>query len=145
MICCSKTGLAGAALAAALMVSPMPVLAGDAGAFIGGMITSSVLRNMRDRTQAEQVQDLHATGKARPARQARGRRLYHQRRVQHASSGDSQLDVTHRRSLAATALCRDDSRSLLARSCRCSAGVPESTLPGFPGPEIETAGRVKAR
>jgi len=56
MICCSKTGLAGAALAAALMVSPMPVLAGDAGAFIGGMITSSVLRNMRDRTQAEQVQ-----------------------------------------------------------------------------------------
>lgn len=33
-----------------------PALAGNAGAFLGGMITSRVLGNMEERTQAEQVQ-----------------------------------------------------------------------------------------
>ena len=33
-----------------------PVLAGDAGAFIGGVVATKVLGNMRDRTEAEQQQ-----------------------------------------------------------------------------------------
>ena len=33
---------------------PLPAQAGDAGAFLGGMITSRVLGNMRDRTDAQE-------------------------------------------------------------------------------------------
>ena len=36
-------------------VSP-PLLADGAGAFLGGMVTSRVLTNMHDRTEAEQIQ-----------------------------------------------------------------------------------------
>ncbi len=45
-----------ATLAMGLCASPTPLLASDAGAFLGGMVTSRVLRNMSDRTQAEQDQ-----------------------------------------------------------------------------------------
>lgn len=41
-----------------------PAYAGDAGAFLGGMITSRVLGNMRERTEAEQAQAAAATRQA---------------------------------------------------------------------------------
>jgi len=49
--------LGAAALSIALVLPSAPALAGHgAGAFLGGMITSRVLTNMSDRTQAEQYQ-----------------------------------------------------------------------------------------
>lgn len=44
------------ALAMGLCAAPTSLLASDAGAFLGGMITSRVLHNMSDRTEAEQAQ-----------------------------------------------------------------------------------------
>lgn len=41
---------------AGLILPGSMVMASDAGAFIGGMVTSRVLHNMSDRTQAEQQQ-----------------------------------------------------------------------------------------
>lgn len=43
-------------IAVGLSAVSTPVLAGDAGAFLGGMVTSRVLTNMSERTEAEQVQ-----------------------------------------------------------------------------------------
>jgi len=58
------------ALMAALSVAGVawqgPALASDAGAFIGGMVTSNILRNMERRTQAEEAQAYYAS---RPAPQ----------------------------------------------------------------------------
>ena len=49
--------LAAAYLSASgLSLNTTPALADGAGAFLGGMITSRVLNNMSDRTQAEQAQ-----------------------------------------------------------------------------------------
>jgi len=42
----------------------LPAYADGAGAFLGGMITSRVLGNMRERTEAEQVQAAAATRQA---------------------------------------------------------------------------------
>jgi hypothetical protein len=46
-------------LSTALVVS-VPVQASDAGAFVGGMLTSRVLGNMHQRTEAEQQQAYYA-------------------------------------------------------------------------------------
>jgi hypothetical protein len=43
------------------------VVAGNAGAFIGGMITGKVLRNMSDRTEAEQQQADNSRQQSVPA------------------------------------------------------------------------------
>ena len=40
--------------------APMTAVASGAGAFIGGMVTSRVLTNMSDRTQADQQQAYYA-------------------------------------------------------------------------------------
>ena len=48
-----------AALVLAVTASA-PLQAGDAGAFVGGMLTSRVLHNMSDRTEAEQEQAYYA-------------------------------------------------------------------------------------
>ena len=50
-----------ATLVIGLCSASPPLLASDAGAFLGGMITSRVLRNMSDRTEAEQAQAAAAT------------------------------------------------------------------------------------
>jgi len=50
--------LGGALLA--LNVVTAPVHAGNTGAFIGGMLTSRVLGNMHERTEAEQQQAYYA-------------------------------------------------------------------------------------
>ena len=55
-----KNKIAPAALSCFLWVVALgiatPALAGDAGAFIGGVVAVKVLDNMRDRTDAEQDQ-----------------------------------------------------------------------------------------
>ncbi len=45
----------------------MPAQAGDAGAFIGGMLTSKVLNNMSRRTEAEEQQAANSSRQAAPA------------------------------------------------------------------------------
>lgn len=52
-----KYGTAALVLTATASV---PLQAGDAGAFVGGMLTSRVLHNMSDRTEAEQEQAYYA-------------------------------------------------------------------------------------
>jgi uncharacterized protein YciW len=67
---CSFKALRAALLAAVVASGSAwqaPALASDAGAFIGGMVTSHVLRNMDRRTQAEEAQAYYAS---RPAPQA---------------------------------------------------------------------------
>jgi hypothetical protein len=59
--------IAGAtsAVVLATMVSTVPpVYADDAGAFVGGMLASRVMTNMRDRTEAEQDQAYYAQQQA---------------------------------------------------------------------------------
>jgi len=46
--------------ASTLNISP-PAQAGDAGAFIGGVVASRVVHNMRRRTQAEETQAYYAS------------------------------------------------------------------------------------
>ena len=48
--------LTACVFAIGLTLPAAPALADGAGAFLGGMITSRVLTNMSDRTQAEQAQ-----------------------------------------------------------------------------------------
>ena len=56
---------------AGLILPGSMVMASDAGAFIGGMVTSRVLHNMSDRTQAEQQQAQAAQQQAQqPVQQA---------------------------------------------------------------------------
>jgi CRP-like cAMP-binding protein len=45
----------------------MPASASDAGAFIGGMITSKVLNNMSRRTRAEEKQAANSSRQVAPA------------------------------------------------------------------------------
>ena len=53
-------------LAATLSLS-IPAHADDAGAFIGGMLTSKVLNNMNRRTKAEEQQAYNSSRQAAPA------------------------------------------------------------------------------
>ena len=55
-----KNILATAAASAVLVTTALTVQAGDAGAFVGGMLTSRVLHNMSARTEAEQQQAYYA-------------------------------------------------------------------------------------
>lgn len=50
-----STTMAACVLCAGLSLSATSVLASDAGAFLGGMVTAKVLRNMDDRTEAQQA------------------------------------------------------------------------------------------
>jgi hypothetical protein len=53
--------IASATLVAAALTATVPAQAGgDAGAFVGGMLTSRVMHNMHERTQAEQQQAYYA-------------------------------------------------------------------------------------
>jgi hypothetical protein len=49
-----------ATLLSAALTAAVPAQAGDAGAFVGGMLTSRVMHNMHDRTEAEQQQAYYA-------------------------------------------------------------------------------------
>jgi sRNA-binding protein len=56
-----KRLIASATLLAAALTATVPAQAGgDAGAFVGGMLTSRVMHNMHERTQAEQQQAYYA-------------------------------------------------------------------------------------
>jgi hypothetical protein len=50
----------GAAVLSATLLTHVPAQASDTGAFVGGMLTSRVLGNMRQRTEAEQQQAYYA-------------------------------------------------------------------------------------
>jgi hypothetical protein len=67
-----KNAASGALLLAITTTAAGPALAGDAGAFVGGMLTSRVLNNMHQRTDAEQQQAYYAQQSAQqqPVRQA---------------------------------------------------------------------------
>lgn len=54
------TGVISLAVMATALTASIPAQAGDAGAFVGGMLTSRVLHNMSARTQAEQQQAYYA-------------------------------------------------------------------------------------
>ena len=56
-----------AAIAMGLCSVTTPVLASDAGAFLGGMVAARVLTNMNERTQAEQVQAAAAVSQSQRA------------------------------------------------------------------------------
>ena len=62
-------GLLAATLATTSLTISLPAQADDAGAFVGGMLTSRVLGNMRQRTQAEQQQAYYAQQQAQAAQQ----------------------------------------------------------------------------
>jgi hypothetical protein len=53
-------GASSAALLTAALAASIPAQAGNAGAFVGGMLTSRVLGNMNARTEAEQQQAYYA-------------------------------------------------------------------------------------
>ena len=53
-------GAAGALVLASTLLTTLPAQASDTGAFVGGMLTSRVLGNMRQRTEAEQQQAYYA-------------------------------------------------------------------------------------
>jgi hypothetical protein len=56
-----KRLISSATLLAAALTATVPAQAGgDAGAFVGGMLTSRVMHNMHDRTEAEQQQAYYA-------------------------------------------------------------------------------------
>jgi hypothetical protein len=60
---------AAAALLAATLVTSLPAQASDTGAFVGGVLTSRVLGNMRQRTEAEQQQAYYAQQSAQQQQQ----------------------------------------------------------------------------
>ena len=64
--------VAYATLIAAAFTVSVPTQASDTGAFVGGMLTSRVLGNMHQRTEAEQQQAYYAQQSAqqRPVQQA---------------------------------------------------------------------------
>jgi Na+/glutamate symporter len=55
-----KGGATSALLVAMAFTTTGPTLADNSGAFVGGMLTSRVLNNMHQRTQAEQEQAYYA-------------------------------------------------------------------------------------
>ena len=64
-----RTAVASCLLLAPLTISAPAQAGSKAGAFVGGMVTSRVLRNMSDRTQAEEYQAYHSQ-QAQPVQQA---------------------------------------------------------------------------
>ena len=57
----------GSILLVVSITTSMPASAGNAGAFIGGMVTSKVLNNMSRRTEAEERQAANSSQQAAPA------------------------------------------------------------------------------
>jgi hypothetical protein len=57
-------------VAAMATVTTPGARAGDAGAFVGGMLAGKIIRNMDQRTQAEQQQAYYAQQQARQVQQA---------------------------------------------------------------------------
>lgn len=82
-----KVGGSTILLATALAIS-VPSQAGDAGAFVGGMMAGRVMHNMHERTEAEKAQAYYAQQEAQASQQQA-----QQQQVQQAapvqSSGDS--------------------------------------------------------
>jgi len=77
-----KKGLGAVACVLGLAVAGMSttVLASDAGAFIGGVVATKVVGNMRDRTEAEQEQAEYARqSAAQPVPQASAQKSPEQR------------------------------------------------------------------
>lgn len=56
----SITAAAVAATLASVLTMSLPVQAGDAGAFVGGMLAGKVMHNMHERTEAEKAQAYYA-------------------------------------------------------------------------------------
>jgi len=78
----AKMGLGAVACVLGLAVSgtSAPVLAGDAGAFIGGVVATKVVSNMRAQTEAEQEQAEYARqSAAQPVPQAPAQKSSEQR------------------------------------------------------------------
>jgi membrane protease subunit (stomatin/prohibitin family) len=66
-----KLIVAAAVLGTAAVATSLPVYAGNAGAFIGGVFATKVMTNMNDRTEAEQQQAAAAQYQAaQPVQQA---------------------------------------------------------------------------
>ena len=63
-----KLTVAAAVLGTATVGTSLPVYAGDAGAFMGGVFAAKVVNNMNRRTEAEEQQA--AAAQARPVQQA---------------------------------------------------------------------------
>ncbi|MCP3870194.1 MAG: SHOCT domain-containing protein [Gammaproteobacteria bacterium] len=59
------SGAAACVLSIAVTGVSMPVLASDAGAFIGGVLATKVVGNMRRQTEAEEQQAYYASQSAR--------------------------------------------------------------------------------
>ena len=62
-------GTSGAILLAISFTASVPAQAGDAGAFVGGMMASRVMHNMHERTEAEKTQAYYAQQEAQAAQQ----------------------------------------------------------------------------
>ena len=78
----AKMGMGAVACVLGMTVTAMstPVLASDAGAFIGGVLATKVVGNMRDRTEAEQEQAEYARqSAAQPVPQAPAQKSPEQR------------------------------------------------------------------
>ena len=66
-----NTIISGSLLLATALTVSVPALAGDSGAFIGGMFASRIMTNMHQRTEAEQQQAQYAQQQAQqPVQQA---------------------------------------------------------------------------
>jgi len=63
------TAATGTLLLSATLIATVPAQASDAGAFVGGMLTSRVLHNMGERTRAEQQQAYYAQQNAQQQQQ----------------------------------------------------------------------------
>ncbi len=77
-----KMGLGAVACVLSMAVAGMstPVLAGDAGAFIGGILATKVIGNMQAQTEAQQEQAAYARqSAAQPVPQAPARKSPEQR------------------------------------------------------------------
>ena len=64
-----STSVKGILIASTLVICA-PAHAGEAGAFIGGVLATKVLSNMERRTQAEEYQAYSAPRRAQPVQQA---------------------------------------------------------------------------
>jgi hypothetical protein len=63
----TKSALLACIIGTSVLGITSPVLADDAGAFIGGMLAGKILHNMTERTQAEQQQAYYASQQSRAA------------------------------------------------------------------------------
>lgn len=78
-------GTSGAILLAISFTASVPAQAGDAGAFVGGMMASRVMHNMHERTEAEKAQAYYAQQEA----QATQQQASQQQQVQQAAPTSS--------------------------------------------------------